>query len=94
MDNIKTIREKINDIDKQIALLYEQRMLLMEDVAEYKIKNDLPVLDNEREKIVIEKNKEFIQDQSLIPLYEEFIQFIMDQGKSIQEEIIDKRTNE
>ena len=38
--DLKKIREEINGIDDEIAELFEKRMVLARDVAEYKRKND------------------------------------------------------
>lgn len=94
MDSIETIRKKINDIDREIAKLYEERMELMKDVAQFKIENKKPILDLEREKKVIQNNSSYINNPDLRPLYVEFIQFIMDQGKSIQENIVENKKDE
>lgn len=88
MQSIENIREEINRIDKEITKLYEKRLDLMGDVAEYKYQNDLPVLDLEREKKVIDNNSNYIKNAKYKPLYIELIQLIMDQGKSLQEEYI------
>lgn len=89
MKDIKDLREEIDRIDREIARLYEERMLLMDEVALYKKKKNLPVFDSEREQIVIEKNCNYIENKNLEPYYKEMIQFIMDQGKAIQNKLID-----
>ena len=54
MKDLKTSRDKIDNIDKQIVELFEERMKVVEDVADYKIKNNKPILDLVREKEKIE----------------------------------------
>ena len=49
------IRDKIDLVDEEIVRLFEERMNLCKDVAEFKIKNHKQVLDTEREKQKIEK---------------------------------------
>lgn len=49
------IRDKIDGIDSQIVDLYEKRMDLCKQVAEYKIETGKQVFDKEREKQKIEK---------------------------------------
>ncbi len=44
------IRDKIDLVDEEIVRLFEERMNLCKDVAEFKIKNHKQVLDTEREK--------------------------------------------
>lgn len=54
MDNktldLLEIRDQIDAIDKEIVELFEKRMQLSADVAEYKISNNKEVLDPKREK--------------------------------------------
>lgn len=50
MKDLFEIREEIDAIDDQIVKLYEERMELAEEVAEYKILNHKPVFDKDREK--------------------------------------------
>lgn len=54
MKDLLEIREGIDAIDDQIVKLYEERMQLAKEVAEYKIKNHKPVFDKEREKSKLE----------------------------------------
>lgn len=54
MKDLADIRVEIDAIDEQIVRLYEARMKLAEDVAEYKIENHKPVFDKEREKIKLD----------------------------------------
>ncbi len=49
MDDLKAIREKIDDADREMVALFEKRMQLAEEVAAYKIKNKIPILDKTRE---------------------------------------------
>ena len=53
---IKEARKQINEIDKEMAKLFEKRMDAARLVAEYKAENALPVFDPERERELFEKN--------------------------------------
>lgn len=55
MNKLEKARAQIDSIDSQMATLYESRLDAVKDVIAYKIENNLPVLDNGREQIVIEK---------------------------------------
>lgn len=50
MRDLFEIRDEIDKIDNQIVDLYEQRVKLVSDVAEYKINTGKKVFDKEREK--------------------------------------------
>lgn len=49
MLDLLEIRKQIDEIDSQMVALFEQRMQLCSDVAEYKIQNNRQVLDRARE---------------------------------------------
>ena len=53
--DLKEIREEIDQIDDSIVELLKKRFDCSLKVAEYKIKNDLPVLNSQREQQIIEK---------------------------------------
>ncbi len=61
MKELSRIREEIDGIDSQIAALYEARMQLTAEVAEYKLSVGKPVLDKAREKEKLEKVKGLVQ---------------------------------
>ena len=84
MKDIKELREKINEIDRQLASLYENRMNAAKDIAEYKLTNNLAILDKKREKEVLDRNLSYITDENLLPLYAKFVRNMMDQSKSYQ----------
>jgi monofunctional chorismate mutase len=84
MTNLKDIRDKINDLDKEMLDLFTKRMKLSKEVIEYKIKNNLPILDQEREKEVINKNLNNLKNKELEKYYLEFITNLMNISKEYQ----------
>ncbi len=55
MKDLQELRAEIDDIDEKIEDLYQRRMKVSEEVAEYKIENGQKVYDKEREKSKLEK---------------------------------------
>ena len=51
--DLKDIRNRIDEIDSGILDLFLKRMELSEKVAEYKIANNLPILNREREREIL-----------------------------------------
>lgn len=49
------IRRQIDEIDGEMLRLYVERMRLCEGVADYKLKNNLPVFQGKREREVLDK---------------------------------------
>ena len=48
--DLKELRVELDHIDREMVSLFERRMRVCEDVARYKIENNLPVLDASRER--------------------------------------------
>ena len=53
MDGLQEARKIINEVDAQMAVLFEQRMRAAQMVAEYKQAHGMPILDAAREEEVI-----------------------------------------
>lgn len=84
MDKLENARIKINEIDKQMAELFEKRMNAVNDVANYKLEHGLPIFDSSREKEVILKNSKYIEDDIIREHYVNFLQNTMDVSKRYQ----------
>ena len=62
MVDLSVTRTKIDEIDKQIISLFNERMKLADDVANYKIATGKPVYDPVREKEKLEVIESFGDD--------------------------------
>ena len=56
MNLLDESRKKINEIDKEMARLFEERMKAVMDVLKYKKQHNLPVFDEKREIELIKRN--------------------------------------
>ena len=56
--DLNAIRDEIDKVDKELAQLFEKRMKLCGDVAEYKRANNLPVFQAKREQEILERVRE------------------------------------
>jgi len=88
MDKLNLSRKNISEIDRQIAELFEKRMTEVKTVAEYKKEHGIPVFDKIREKELLSKNCDFIQNQEIKPYYTLFQNNVMDISKKYQEQLI------
>ena len=84
MKDLIECRKEIDEIDQQLIKLFEQRMKISKDVVTYKLANNMQIFQPEREKDVIEKNVKRLNDSSLQAYAHNFVQDIMDIGKSYQ----------
>ncbi len=78
MRDLNESRKIINDIDKEIIKLFEKRMDIVLDIALYKKNNDLPIFHPEREKEVISRNINLIENKNLMPYANIFLITIKD----------------
>ena len=88
MEYLKELRNEIDNIDKEMVELFEKRMEVVLNVAKYKMKNDLAILDSGREEEVINKNKEYLKDKELEEYLNEFYIKLMDLSKDYQNQYI------
>lgn len=85
MDKLEQAREKINEIDKELARLWSERMAAVADVLAYKQEHSLPVLDTSREAALLEKNLSYICDD-LKSYYPRFHEGVLESSKAYQRE--------
>ena len=62
MSELENARKIINEVDKQMAELFEKRMYASELVAKYKREHGLSILDEAREKEVVAKNSSLVEN--------------------------------
>ncbi len=77
MKDLLEIREEIDSIDGQILSLYEQRLQLADQVADYKIANHKNVFDREREQEKLATLSSLAKDdfskQGIVELFEQIM---------------------
>lgn len=88
MNQLENARSEINRIDKEMAELFEKRMVTVREVAEFKKEHGMQIFDESREKALIAKNQEYIKDDTLKSYYVRFIQDLMDVSKQYQHQLI------
>ena len=91
MNELENLRERIDTIDKELIALFEERINIVNDIAEYKIKNNLPILNQNREDIVISKVKAIVKNKDYADGASDFINDIMEISKKFQQKIISKQ---
>ena len=84
MNQLEQARIRIDEVDRQMAALFEQRMDAVRQVIEYKQATGMPILDTGREAQVIEKNTALIQDEVLKPYYADLLRAQMALSRQYQ----------
>lgn len=88
MSKLDEARVKIEAIDRQMAALFEERMKAVVEVAEYKKENGMAIFDAEREKALLEKNIQYIQNDDLKRYYREYFEGQLTVSKNYQKKLM------
>lgn len=87
--NLEAYRNEIDEIDNELIKLFEKRMDIVKKVAQYKLENNIEILNDEREKKILEKIKNKSSEEYEKHVKQLFVN-IMDISKQYQCEIIKK----
>lgn len=85
MENLEKLRDKIDKIDEKIIHLFEERMETVIKVAEYKKQNGIPILNEMREKEVIEKSILKLKNKHFEYSLQKLLVFMMNISKEEQD---------
>jgi monofunctional chorismate mutase len=91
MSKLDESRVKIDEIDTQIIELYEKRMQLVKDVIQYKIENNMAILDSNREAAMLEKNLQKIKNEELKKYYKSVLDGYLKASKDMQKDILEQK---
>ena len=86
--DLSLLRKEIDEIDEQLVTLLLRRMEISKEVAKFKIENNLPVLNEKREKEILDKVAEKCGEQG--DAVKSVFVSIMDASKELQKIIINE----
>lgn len=87
MTKLEEARVIIQNVDLEMIELFKKRMVASKLVAEYKKENQLPILDEAREKFLIEKNLKSLNDEKLESYYMTFFKGVLESSKDYQKDL-------
>ena len=87
MTELEKCRQIIDEIDTKIIELYEKRMEVVENVIKYKLENNIPVLDSNREDLMLKNNLEKIKNKRFKNYYNSVLSGFLTASKSLQDDI-------
>lgn len=82
--DLDDLRKQLDEIDRSIAILFEQRMIVINRVSSIKQKYELPIYDPTREQKMFEKNSKYIQNQEYVEPYKELLTKCLEISKNFQ----------
>lgn len=88
MDILEEARNIINEVDTQMAELFVRRMRAAEMVAQYKQEHGMPILDAEREEVVIRNGSAWVEDDVLRGYYVDFMRDTMAVSRRYQQRLL------
>lgn len=88
-EQLMAARERIDEIDKEMAKLFVDRMDAVKDIAAYKKERSLPILNESRELDVVNRNISNVDDSVLRSYYVSYIRNLMDISKQYQYKCIE-----
>ncbi len=89
MDQRSEARKQIDEIDARMAELFERRMRAAAVIAAYKREHGLPILDEERERAVIETNSLRIADPEIRSCYTPFLEKLLELSRRYQHRLLE-----
>ena len=90
MLDLNEIRNNIDKIDSQLVELFEERMKLTTEVAEYKIETGKKVLDPAREKAKLESVKKLVRNPDNVHAIDDLFAQIMANSRKNQYMLLEK----
>jgi chorismate mutase/prephenate dehydratase len=90
MLDLGEIRGKIDGIDRQLVQLFEERMKLCRDVAEFKISTGKKVLDTARENAKLEAVSALVKDKENIHAINDLFSQIMANSRKMQYRLLEE----
>ncbi|MBQ3090150.1 MAG: chorismate mutase [Oscillospiraceae bacterium] len=91
MKDLKELRQEIDHIDRQLVDLFLRRMEVSRNVAAYKIANQIPVLDPERERQVLEAKAAMVDTPEMKADVNKLFETIMSMSRAHQRSIMQER---
>nr|WP_122011766.1 prephenate dehydratase domain-containing protein [Maliibacterium massiliense] len=91
MEDLYTLRTRLDALDRELIALFEQRMALCVRIGAYKAENDLPVFQPEREAQVLESRLALLEDASWRPYAQDFVRTLMEISKQAQRALLEKK---
>ena len=90
MDLLHQAREIINEVDSQMAQLFQRRMEASEMAARYKLEKGMPILDAQREALVIRNGAARVADEGLRGYYVDFMRETMAISRRYQQRLLER----
>lgn len=89
MDKLQEARAKIDELDRELCRLFEERMHTVAEVAAYKQEHEMAVFDPAREGEILAACPSRLTDDTLAPFYRDFQENLMRISRTYQHKQLD-----
>ncbi len=89
MNDLQHARQVINEVDREMARLFEQRMDAVRTVAVYKKEHGLPIDDFAREAELLHRNAAYMQNEEYRSYYIRFLKHTVTVSKDFQHRLLE-----
>ena len=93
MQDIQTLREQLDQIDRKMMGLLAERMDVARQIGRWKMERGLPVLDAAREEQVLESRAGMVSDPEMQERVKTLFRDIMAMSRAEQEKILREEKN-
>ena len=91
MTKLELCRNEIDLIDEEIIRLYEKRMEIVKEVINYKLDNNIEILDSSREEKMLNENLAIISKEEYKKYYKDVLTGFLKASKEMQKDILDAK---
>ncbi len=85
--SLEILRKKIDQIDQEMLTLFESRMQIVKEIGLFKKQHQMSILDQDREKEVLQSRVDQLINQELRPHYTSFVKHLMEISKAYQNDL-------
>jgi chorismate mutase / prephenate dehydratase len=94
MEDLEKLRVDIDYIDSELVKLFEQRMETVLKVAEYKMRNNIEILNRSREEAVIKKAAALLKNKAFEEELAKFFTSLMEGSRRLQAQYLNSSKEE
>ena len=87
MNQLEENRSVIGEVDQEMAKLFVRRFEAVKQIADYKMKQGLPVLDRSREEALIAEKEQLVPEE-LRPYFRMWYEGMMGASRTYQSDLI------
>ena len=87
-EDLTKLRDKIDEIDQQVAVLLKERLLAAREIGDVKAKAGIAVTDNGREQAVIENVRNAVGDEQLADAICKVYASLLEQSRNLQKPVV------